>query len=225
MPPAPHPLNEVERLAALHSYDVLDTACEAAFDNMARLAARLTDCPTALVTLLDADRQWFKARYGLDITSTPRDQAFCAHAILDPTGPMVVPDATQDARFADNPLVMGAPDIRFYAGMPLVNPEGYALGALCVIDYKPRAIGVETLDTLTGLAQAVTTTLELRRAIRQVRSIALTDSLTSLPNRAAFLDALGRAIARQRRDGQPFSLLYIDLDQFKQVSTPFFARS
>lgn len=221
MPAAQPPLNEAERLAALQTYDVLDTACEAAFDNIARLAARLTGCPIALVSLVDADRQWFKARHGLTTTETPRDMAFCAHAILDPSRPLVVEDATKDARFADSALVTGAPDIRFYAGIPLVNPDGYALGTLCIIDRKPREIDAEVLDTLAGLAQAVTTTLELRRAIRQVRSIALTDSLTGLPNRAAFLDALGQAIARQQRDGLPFSLLYIDLDRFKQVNDRF----
>ncbi len=109
MPPAPPPSDEAERLAALRSYDVLDTACEEAFDDLARLAARLTGCPIALVSLADAERQWFKARVGLDAQETPRDLAFCAHAILRPEEPLVVPDATRDPRFADNALVTGEP--------------------------------------------------------------------------------------------------------------------
>jgi diguanylate cyclase (GGDEF)-like protein len=218
MPPAQIPSNEAARLAELHEYEVLDTACEENFDTMARLAARLTGCPIALVSLVDEERQWFKARYGLDAAETPRGQAFCAHAILDPSHPLVVPDATKDPRFNDNALVTGDPNIRFYAGIPLVTPRGYALGTLCVIDREPRQLEPDELAALTGLAQSVTTTLELRRVMRQVHTMALTDSLTGLPNRAAFLNALGQAVTRQRRDGRPFSLLYADLDRFKQIN-------
>ncbi|MEA2738018.1 MAG: hypothetical protein QOH05_1325 [Acetobacteraceae bacterium] len=218
MPPAPLCLDEADRLAALRTYEVLDTVCEESFDTIVRLASRLTGCPIALVSLVDADRQWFKARYGLDFAGTPRDQAFCAHAVIDPSRPLVVPDATKDARFASSPLVTGDAKFRFYAGMPLVNPEGYALGTLCIIDRQPKEIGADVLDTLVGLAQTVMTTLELRRALLQMQHMALTDRLTGLPNRPAFLAALVKAIARQRRDGQPFSLLFVDLDHFKQVN-------
>ena len=221
MPPAPLPANEAARLQALSSYEVLDSACEASFDNIARLACRLTGSPIGLVSLVDADRQWFKARHGLDASETSRDVAFCAYALLDPENPLVVPDATQDSRFADNALVTGQLGIRFYLGVPLVNPEGFALGTLCIIDQRPREVGPEMLDILKGLAQAVTTTLELRRAMLRVQSIAMTDALTGLPNRPAFLQALGQAISRQARNGDPFSLLYVDLDRFKRINDTY----
>jgi diguanylate cyclase (GGDEF)-like protein len=218
MPAAARPSNEAERLAALQSYDVLDTAFESSFDSIVQLAARLTGCPIALVSLVDADRIWVKARQGLEVAQAPREHAFCAHAILRPGEAMVVPDATQDPRFSDNPLVTGAPDIRFYAGMPLVNPEGAALGTLCVLDRTPHAMTDEQRQALTELAGTVMTTLELRRATNQVRRMALIDALTGLPNRAALIDAVERAISRQRRSGDRFALVYLDLDGFKQVN-------
>ena len=218
MPPAPLPPTEAERLAALRSYDILDTACEAAFDELASLAAQLTGSPIALVSLVDADRQWFKARHGIDVAETPRDMAFCAHTILDPGRPLIVEDATANARFADNPLVTGEPNIRFYAGAPLVNPEGHALGTLCVIDKAPRRMDEAQRGILQSLARAVVTTLELRRAVLHVREMAMTDALTGIANRPAFLDALGRAIARLRSADVPFGLVYVDLDGFKRVN-------
>ena len=218
MPSARLPANELDRLAALDSYDVLDTICEETFDNLTRLAAKLTGSPTALISLIDADRQWFKSRYGLDAAETHRDDAFCAHAIHTPASAMVVPDATLDPRFADNRLVTGPLGVRFYAGVPLVNQEGFALGALCVLDYSARQISAEALDCLRVLAQTVMATLELRRAMGRMRDMALTDGLTCLPNRVAFMVALGQAIARQRRDGRAFTLLYLDLDGFKHVN-------
>lgn len=218
MPCALTPANEAERLAALRSYDVLDSACEESFDTIARLAARLTESPTALVSLVDKDRQWFKARQGFEFQETHRDYAFCAHAILETSRPTVVNDATMDCRFADNPFVLGAPCIRFYAGFPLVNPEGFALGTLCVLDTKPREIAPDMLDALSALAQSVVTTLELRRAVHQMRDLALTDALTGLPNRPSFLNALDQALALQRRHGHSFGLLYLDLDNFKTVN-------
>jgi len=173
MPPAPHPANEAERLDALRSYAILDTDREDGFDILAGLAARLMGCPIALVSLVDAQRQWCKARHGWDASETPRELAFCSHAVLDPCHPLVVADATLDMRFADNALVTGRAGVRFYAGMPLVDPAGYALGTLCVIDRVPRTIAPQALDTLAGLAQAVMATLELRRALSQARAMAL----------------------------------------------------
>ncbi|RYJ03296.1 MAG: sensor domain-containing diguanylate cyclase [Acetobacteraceae bacterium] len=214
MPAAPLPANEAARLNALYSYEVLDSACEAAFDDIARLAARLTKRPIALVSLIDADRQWFKARYGLEATETSRDTAFCAHAILNPDQPLVVPDAALDARFADNPLLQGHPFVRSYTGVPLVNPEGFALGTLCVIDHAPRPTTEEELEILGGLARSVSTALELRRAMHRMRDMALTDGLTGLPNRSAMMAALDAVLAQQRA----FTLLFIDLDGFKQVN-------
>jgi GAF domain-containing protein len=135
---------EARRLAALKALCVLDTGPTEAFDRITALAADLFDAPIALVSLIDVDRQWFKSRQGLDATETPRAWAFCDHAVRGkPHSFLVVPDATQDPRFADNPLVTGFPDVRFYAGATLTTAEGYNLGTLCVIDVAPRAPAVE----------------------------------------------------------------------------------
>jgi diguanylate cyclase (GGDEF)-like protein len=221
MPPAPLPDNESARLSALRSYEVLDTTCETAFDNIALLAAQLTGCPMSAVSLIDSERQWFKAKIGLETTETPRAHAFCAYAINEPGKPFIVADASQDARFADNPLVRTNPHIRFYAGVPLVNPQGAALGTLCVIDREPRELSSEHAQTLQCLADSVMTTLELRRAMIVVRDMALADTLTGIPNRPALMTALEQAIARQNRHGTSFILLYLDLDGFKSINDRF----
>lgn len=165
---AAKPENESERLATLRRYAVLDTAPEQAFDRITALASRLLGTPIALVSLVDESRQWFKSRVGLDASETPRQHAFCAHAILD-AKVMEVPDATADPRFADNPLVVGSPDIRFYAGAPLMTKNG-GLGTLCVIDQKPRTLTDEDRATLRDLAAMAVDALELRRSLRQAAS-------------------------------------------------------
>ena len=139
MPKAPLPIGEKDRLLALESYDILDTPDEEAFDEIAKIASLILDMPIALVSLVDAERQYFKARVGLDARQTHRDLAFCAHTILE-TEVMVVEDACEDVRFADNALVTENPRIRFYAGAPLMTDDGFNLGTLCVIDIKPRTI-------------------------------------------------------------------------------------
>ncbi len=172
MTPAPTIVDEAERLSILRSYDVLDTVSEECLDVITRIASRLTDCPIALISLVDEDRQWFKSRVGLAALETPRDFAFCAHAIADPSQALIVPDATRDTRFMDNPLVTEQPGIRFYAGVPLLSAEGHALGTLCVIDHKARDLSDEDLNALCGLAGAVMATLELRRGSRSGRLVA-----------------------------------------------------
>jgi diguanylate cyclase (GGDEF)-like protein len=201
----------------LQSYDILDTVCDKALDDIAALAARLVGVPIALVTLIDGRQQWFKARFGTELRETPRHQSFCGYAILD-VKPLVVGDATADPRFADNPLVAGKPNIRFYAGVPLINPDGFALGTLCVIDVKPRDFSADQIQILTELARSVMTTLELHRAVKDMRALALTDALTGLGNRAALIDKAERAIARLGRHGEIFALLMIDLDKFKDLN-------
>ncbi len=159
---APLPNNEAARLNALYEYEILDTAPEEAFDDITRLAAHICGTPTALVSLIDADRQWFKSKVGIDASETPRDVAFCAHAILKPDL-FIVPDAQQDIRFANNPLVTSGPKIQFYAGTPLMISDNIAAGTLCVIDYVARDLTPEQQDALKILGRQVETQIKLRR--------------------------------------------------------------
>jgi anti-sigma regulatory factor (Ser/Thr protein kinase) len=156
------PIDEASRLAALRDYRILDTDPEQAFDDLALLAAQICGTPIASITLVDEDRQWFKARVGLSQTETARSIAFCAHAIQQ-EGLFVVPDALGDERFRASPLVQGEPRIRFYAGAPLVTPEGHAIGTLCVIDRVPRTLTEDQAKALDALARQTEAQLELRR--------------------------------------------------------------
>lgn len=158
--------NEDQRLNALYEYEILDTEFEECFDNIAQIASQICDTPIALISLVDTNRQWFKAKIGLQERETSRDVSFCSHAILDPTEVLVVEDATQDQRFSNNTLVTSDPNIRFYAGAPLITPEGMALGTICVIDTHPRKISKEQLTSLRGLAREVMLHLELRIKVK-----------------------------------------------------------
>src|SRR5215469_11869580 len=154
--------NEAKRLKVLWQYDVLDTVPEELFDDLTELAARICEAPIALISLVDEDRQWFKSKVGLSVNETSRDISFCAHAIKG-QDLFIIPDATKDLRFANNPLVTSDPKIRFYAGAPLIAPDGEALGSLCVIDKVPRELNSEQQQALRVLARHVMTQLELRR--------------------------------------------------------------
>jgi len=167
----PLPPNEAKRLAALQRYHILDTAAEAAYDDIVRIASYVCATPIALVSLVDKDRQWFKARVGLEAVETPREQSFCAHAIQQ-SGTMIVEDATKDDRFAQNPLVTGEPGIRFYAGAPLVTHEGHGLGSLCVIDRESRQLDQAQIIALEALARMVVTNLEFRRTTAELAEVA-----------------------------------------------------
>ncbi len=155
------PANEQQRLATLHGYKILDTEPEAAFDDLTLLASHICQTPVALISLIDADRQWFKSKVGLSVSETSREIAFCASAILQPDV-FIVRDASQDERFAENPLVVSEPKIRFYAGATL-QTNGQALGTLCVLDSVPRELSSEQLDALRALSRQVLAQLELRR--------------------------------------------------------------
>ena len=159
---APAPPNEAERLAALRAYHILDTAAEQTYDDVTQLAAHICHVPMATISLVDEERQWFKSKLGLSHTETPREIAFCAHAILQ-REPLIITDALQDARFAENALVSGDPPIRFYAGFPLVNHEGFALGTLCALDERPRVLNTEQKLAMIALSRQVMVLLELRR--------------------------------------------------------------
>lgn len=166
---APLPKNESDRLAALKRYQILDTESEELFDSISQLAAATCDVPIALISLIDEQRQWFKAKVGIDACETSRDYAFCAHAILNPEELLIVPDATKDSRFHDNPLVTGAPDIRFYAGAPIVTKDKQALGTLCVIDTQTREITEKQRQALVHLSKQVCANLELRLAHKKLQ--------------------------------------------------------
>ena len=206
------PLTEQARLDVLRSYDILDTEADVDFDSVTRLAAQICGTPIALISFVDEDRQWFKSAHGLDTTQTPRDQAFCAHAILEHDVIFSMPDARADARFSDNPLVTGAPHIRFYAGYPLVPDEGEALGTLCVIGREPRMLDPRQQDALKVLANSVVTLLETRQAARRLQD-ALTFQkllLDSLPvgifvkdQHSRILDANAKFLSHWPEDMRP----------------------
>jgi len=158
------PPNEAERMHALHRYAILDTPPEHAFDRITTLAARLLHVPFALVTLVDKQRLWFKSCYGLHASEAGRDLGFCAQTIHG-TELFVIPDTHADSFYATNPLVVGAPFVRFYAGAPLISSDGYALGALCVLDTQPRTLSADEQATLRDLAAIVVDELELRVAM------------------------------------------------------------
>ena len=162
------PENEAERLRTLRSYKILDTKPEERFDELAQLAALICGVPISLISLIDSDRQWFKSRFGLNIQETPRAQAFCTHAIMQPEM-FVVPDATEDERFAHNPLVTGDPHVRFYAGAPLATRDGHLLGTLCVIDREPHTLTKEQKTALEILARLVIANIELQRDLQELR--------------------------------------------------------
>lgn len=241
------PLDEAQRLAALHATRLLGSAPEESFDRVTRTAARLLDVPIALVSLVDRERQWFKSRTGLEACETPRDVSFCAHAILADE-PMVVPDAVRDARFADNPLVTGSPQLRFYAGVPLYSAERKKIGTLCVMDRRPREIGPADLDALRDLARIVEQLIYSRQLAmaaqslgEQLRSerlgqgraggagasdgasgelewLVAHDLLTGLPNRQEMVRAIGASIARCREHGRPALVACLNIDRFKRFN-------
>lgn len=206
----PIPDNEADRLAALNDYQILDTPPDETFDRITRLASRILKTPIALVSLVDKERQWFKSRQGLNTEETPREVAFCAHAICG-HNVMVVPDASLDTRFAENPLVTRHPKIRFYAGAPLQDGKGHTLGTLCVVDTAPRQIDDEQRAMLQDLASIVMDAMHLRR-------LASTDPLTSLPNRRHFMDLCEQEYRRAFRYGHDLAIALFDIDWFKQIN-------
>jgi diguanylate cyclase (GGDEF)-like protein/PAS domain S-box-containing protein len=168
---APLPENEAARLEALYRYEILDTPPEEAFDEITRLASRICEAPIALITFVDADREWYKSKVGLTATEIPRSISFCAHVILEPNNVCVVPNTLVDERFKTNPLVTSELKIRFYAGAPLVTPEGYAIGVLCVMDYVPRELSAWQKEALRTLSRQVMTQIELRRNLVEMSRI------------------------------------------------------
>ena len=212
------PANEAQRLEALQRYDILDTSPEQAFDDLTMLASLICDAPVAMVNLIEDQRQWAKSTLGPVPQEIPRNLSFCAHSILQPERLMEVVDALQDERFADNPLVARPDGVRFYAGVPLVTPDGYALGSLCVLDTQPRDLTDPQREALKALGRQVVTQLELRRLARRFQEQSTTDELTQVWNRRAFDQRLAEEWVRHGRRGESLGLLMIDVDHFKRYN-------
>ncbi|MRW84047.1 diguanylate cyclase [Pseudoduganella sp. FT26W] len=211
IPEIPH--NERQRLKTLHALQMLDTAPEARFDRITCIARRLFDVQIALVSLVDGERQWFKSVNGVDMKETRRDISFCGHAILQ-DDVLVVPDALEDPRFHDNPLVLRSPHTRFYAGCPLTMPSGHKLGTLCLMDRQPRMFSKEDRKSLRDLADIV---------VREMVSfnLATMDELTGVPNRRGFDHVAKQALNLCRRIGKPASMVFFDLNHFKAINDRF----
>jgi len=193
--PAPVPKNEVKRLNVLWQYEVLDTVPEAIFDDLTELAALICEAPVALISLVDEKRQWFKSKVGISVTETPREISFCTHAI-NQSDLFIVTDAAKDPRFAKNPLVTAEPKIRFYAGAPLITPDGYAVGTLCVTDRVPRVLREDQKRALRILARHIVAQLELRkRSLAAAGSCGAVVPLKTQPGKAASPKAKRRAKA------------------------------
>ncbi|MBD2522878.1 sensor domain-containing diguanylate cyclase [Nostoc sp. FACHB-133] len=224
-PVAPLYKNEAERLKALTDYNILDTLPEQAFDDLTAIAAYICKTPIALISLVDADRQWFKSNIGLKVRETPRESAFCSYAILQPENILVVPNAIKDDRFANNPLVKSNSKIRFYAGAPLVTPNGFPIGTLCVMDTVPRQLSYQQLDALRRLTRQVIAQMELIQEIRnrkqseiEGRQLSLTDDLTGLHNRRGFFVMAEQQLKIAHRMRLLCWVIFIDLDGLKQIN-------
>lgn len=205
-----HPENEVTRIQALHSLNILDTEPEERFDRLARLAKRLFNVPIVLVSFVDMNRQWFKSRVGFDVCETSRDVSFCGHAILG-DDVFIVADALLDERFHDNPLVLNDPKIRFYAGIPLTVSNNSKVGTLCLIDYNPHIFSEEDQSLLRDLG---------RMAEQELAAVQLAtmDELTLLANRRGFMMLASHALNLCKRLQKPAVLFFFDLDLFKRIN-------
>lgn len=207
------PADEAQRLETLRALKILDSAPEERFDRLTRMAKRMFGVPISLVSIVDSNRQWFKSTQGLDATETPRNISFCGHAILG-EDLFIVNNASMDPRFHDNPLVTGAPNIRFYAGCPLRVSNGHKMGTLCLIDDKPREMDDEDRALLRDLA----TMAEQEIAALQLATL---DELTGISNRRGFIALAVHALAMCKRHAQPVSVVMFDLNQFKPINDTF----
>lgn len=240
------PDNETDRLNALRHARILDTPPEPAYDDLVLIATALCGVKMGAVTLVDHERQWFKARQGFSAEATPRDFAFCAHAILEPEQVCTIEDAWADGRFHDNPLVTGEPHIRFCAGAPLLDGEGYPLGTVCVFDSQPARLDEQQTRALQALSRQASHLLELRRLGREINrqlderawyeqqlsqyyaeleslnadlaEQTRTDPLTGLPNRRAFSAALATVLEAAQAGGPPPVVAVLDIDHFKTIN-------
>jgi diguanylate cyclase (GGDEF)-like protein len=209
----PMPVDETARLMSLHSLRILDTQPDERFDRITRMAQRVFNVDICLVSLIDSQRQWFKSKQGLDVCETSRSISFCGHAILQERV-FVVPDATEDARFADNPLVTEAPNIRFYAGCPIHGPDRQRIGTLCLIDPKPGTLSAEDEEMLKDFAKLV----EDELALVAQSSV---DDLTRVSNRLGFNTIARHILSLCRRTATDAEMVFFDLDGFKAINDTF----
>jgi diguanylate cyclase (GGDEF)-like protein len=207
------PEYEDQRLAALYEYDVLDTAPEESFDRITRLVRLTLGVETSVVSLVDKDRQWFKSRQGTDTVETPRSVSFCTHTIQRDE-PLVIPNALEDSRFANSPLVTCEGGVRMYVGVPLRTPGGFNIGALCAISSKPGTVTPDQLNVLQDLARLVVDELELRK-------LAAIDSLTGAMTGRAFALEANKEVGRARRHRRDLGCIMLDLDHFKRVNDTY----
>ncbi|TKS53486.1 sensor domain-containing diguanylate cyclase [Luteimonas yindakuii] len=239
------PANEAQRLDVLRRARILDSPPDEGFDDLIAIAAAICQVPYALVSLVDEERQWFVARFGIELEQTTRDDSFCAHSLLYPDRMMVVPDARQDPRFHDNPFVTGEPRIRFYAGAPLLAPDGMPLGSFCVMDREVRTLTDEQSRALEALSRQASRLIELRRVSVELQhhlrerdwyeeqllqshlalerenaslvQMSRTDPLTGLPNRRAFAEEIEAVAAA----GVPYAVAICDIDRFKLINDSY----
>jgi len=227
---APYPADEATRQQALDELELLDTPAELYLDTLVRLARDLFQVDSALISLIDHDRQWFKARIGLSAAQTSRDVSFCGHAVA--AGELlVVEDTLQSTCFSDNPLVSGAPFIRFYAGQPLFSANGQAIGTLCLLHSAPRTLSLQErahMQDLATLAEGYLylrslsqQTQNLRQAVSREQRKALIDPLTQLWNRAGLAQFFSSEESKARDQGKQLAVIYCDLDHFKEVNDQF----
>ncbi|MET0131102.1 MAG: sensor domain-containing diguanylate cyclase [Stenotrophomonas chelatiphaga] len=240
------PANEAHRLDALHRYRILDSEKEQTFEDLVTIAKAVAGTSMAAVTLIDAERQWFKSVQGVETAELPRDASMCGHAILSPREVMVIEDARLDARFHDNPIVVGAPGVRFYAGAPLISNEGLPLGTLCVFDSQPHQLEPDRAKALAALSRQVMVVMELRRFALDIQQHmrerddyerlladyhdvllaqnadlaeqSRTDALTGLPNRRAMAMALDAAVADTEGQPRQTCVALLDIDHFKRIN-------
>jgi diguanylate cyclase (GGDEF)-like protein len=230
MIPVPIPINEAERLASLHRMQILSTPGEAAFDKVTYVAQHTFKTQMALISIIDEHKQWFKSAVGLDVRETPREMSFCGHVVYHGET-MVIEDATQDTRFSDHPAVCAGPNIRFYAGRPLKNHEGFVIGTLCVVDTAPRIMTEEELRVLDYLGSWVESLFSARGLSVVVNNLlddldaakrdSLIDPLLNIWNRRAIMDIMKREEEVASRQNTPMSVLMVDADDFKRINDEY----
>ncbi len=223
----PRPDNEEQRLAALHSCKLLDTAAEDDFDLLTELAAHLCKTPFAFVSLVDRERVWIKSCFGINAKSRPRDDDYCSWTILE-DAVLVIPDLTSDPRTATISITAGPPRYRMYTGANLLTSDGFRIGSLCVLDDQPNILSEQQIQLLCRLARQVMALIELRAsqaaltaALATTERLATFDELTGLYNRRVLMERLGVEVERSKRFGPPLTVLMLDLDHFKQINDSY----